>query len=202
MICAAASPSFQSIFRKLTHGLSAISLSVFYSCAAICQTSTSHKKLSLRLKLPDQSPPSIPLLWVWLRASVHITVLSSTAEGGGKGEEEKKACWCFTGILLKGENDVKRRKQSCLWYIYTIGCKSFLMGSRVQSWGRDYQGRSGSGMTCICPRPRPLDPAPLHSGLLGPGQGMGVAWMQRVRMEPGQWNHGCGKNCQKMNRDP
>lgn len=151
MICAAASPSFQSIFRKLTHGLSAISLSVFYSCAAICQTSTSHKKLSLRLKLPDQSPPSIPLLWVWLRASVHITVLSSTAEGGEKGEEEKKACWCFTGILLKGENDVKRRKQSCLWYIYTIGCKSFLMGSRVQSWGRDYQGRSGSGMTCICP---------------------------------------------------
>lgn len=28
----------------------------------------------------------------------------------------------------------------------------FLMGSRVQRGSRDYRGRSGSGVTCICPR--------------------------------------------------
>lgn len=90
--------------------------------------------------------PTNPMLWAWL--SLLFTSQSSyeLLGGGGRG----KACWCCTGILLEGENE-KRRKQSCLRYIYTIGCKSFLMGSRVQSWGRDYQGKSGYGVTCIWP---------------------------------------------------
>lgn len=83
--------------------------------------------------------------------SVFCSLHSPPIHRRGEKGKKKKALWCFTGILLEGGNDEKRRKQSCLWYIYTIGCKSFLMGSRVQSWGRDYRGRSGSGVTCICP---------------------------------------------------
>lgn len=101
------------------------------------------EKAFTTLETPSQSLFFIPMLWAWL--SPLFTLQSSYPIAGGW-----KACWCFTRILLEGENE-KRKKQSCLRNIYTIGCKSFLMGSRVQGWGRDYQGKSGYGVTCIWP---------------------------------------------------
>lgn len=133
------------------------------------------------MQLPTN--PCLPSpLWVWLGL---LLTSQSAYQFLGKGEK-KRACWCCTGILLEGENE-KRRKPSCLRYIYTIGCKSFLMGSRVQSWGRDYQGKSGYGVTCIWPGLTPRRPAQLHSRLPGhewsPGEEDGievrVAWLAR-----------------------
>lgn len=36
--------------------------------------------------------------------------------------------------VLQRENDERRRKQSFLWYIYTIGCKSFFNGIQGSAW--------------------------------------------------------------------
>lgn len=131
-----------------SHIASLRSLSVFYSSATTCQTPTSHKKLSLQMKLPTNPSPLSPCCGC---GSVLCSHRSPPIHCWGKKEKRKKLAGVLQGFYQRGGNDEKRRKQSCLWYIYTIGCKSFLMGSRVQSWGRDYQGRSGSGMTCICP---------------------------------------------------
>ncbi len=77
-----------------------------------------------------------------------------------------------------------RREESkaAFRYIYTIGCKSFLMGYRVQSRGRDYQGRSGSGVTCICPGLALwTPPAALWRAGARPGHGWGPG--EEVRTE-------------------
>ena len=97
---------------------------------------------------PDQSLSFIPYAAGVAQSRSHAR-FACPSLGIKTGVE--KAGWCFTGILSETGNDGKRRKQSYLWYIYTIGCKSFLMGSRVQSRGRDYPGRSESAVTCICP---------------------------------------------------
>lgn len=68
-----------------------------------------------------------------------------------------------------------RSKQSCLGYIYTIGCKSFLMGSRVQSWGRDYQREIW--MWCDLHLARPHPRHPVHSAL---SRGTGGAQVRRL----------------------
>lgn len=51
--------------------------------------------------------------------------------------------------------------------MYTIGWKSFLMGSRVQSWGRDYQREICKWCDLhLAPlHPRSPGPGPVHSAL-------------------------------------
>lgn len=55
------------------------------------------------------------------------------------------------------------------------------MGSRVQSWGRDYQGKSGYGVTCIWPG-LALDTPP-RCTLAYPGRGWSWGGGEEVRPE-------------------
>ena len=56
----------------------------------------------------------------------------------------RKAHGFADGEQNEDENEEERREESKspALYIYTIGMKSALMGSRVQRWGRDYIERS------------------------------------------------------------
>lgn len=127
---------------------------------------SSHTPLSHQ-RLPQNTWRSRPIaaLYSWVVGvsfpSTHKTVLQLTSRerAGLEREWGPGPGWCFTGILLEGRNE-KRRKQSCLRYIYTIGCKSFLMGSRVQSWGTDYQGN----LDMAWPAFGPAAPSALHRG--------------------------------------
>lgn len=134
---------------------SAASLSLQFSPTAVpSKTPTKH------MKAPANPRPlllgcgsGLPL------HSHHSPPIRKQRVGGAGVRVEPGPGWCFTGILLEGRNE-KGRKQSCLWYIYTIGCKSFLMGSRVQSWGTDYQGN----LDMAWPAFGPAAPSALHRG--------------------------------------
>lgn len=137
----------QQKLLKLTHTLPLLDLSLSLLLMRLPNIYIPKKAFTMD-ETPNQSLSFIPHAAGVAQSRSHAWFASQSL--GIKAGVEK-ACWCFTGILSERGNDGKRRKQSYLRYIYTIGCKSFLMGSRVQRRGRDYHGRSESAVTCICP---------------------------------------------------
>lgn len=82
----------------------------------------------------------------------HISILLSTAPNKkiyirGREGWKKSFPMFYRGKMMRGEESKAAFGTSTL-----LDVNPFLMGSRVQRGSRDYRGRSGSGVTCICPR--------------------------------------------------
>lgn len=127
---------------------------------------TRPSKTSLYLHVPAKYPVkgfhyggnSLPIPFLYphdvgvASSPAHISILLSTAPNKkvyirGREGWKKSFPMFYRGKLMRGEESKAAFGTSTL-----LDVNPFLMGSRVQRGGRDYRGRSGSGVTCICPR--------------------------------------------------